>query len=30
MVVNNSLGYATTYVGNENGLVVEVQDAQGA
>ena len=28
-VVTNSLGYATTYVSNENGLVVEVQDAQG-
>ncbi|RZJ93777.1 MAG: RHS repeat protein, partial [Hymenobacter sp.] len=28
-VVTNSLGYATTYIGNENGLVVEVQDAQG-
>jgi RHS repeat-associated protein len=28
-VVTNSLGYATTYLGNENGLVVEVQDARG-
>ena len=28
-VVANSLGYATTYVGNENGLVVEMQDARG-
>lgn len=28
-VVTNSLGYATTYVGNENGLVVEKYDARG-
>jgi RHS repeat-associated protein len=28
-VVTNSLGYATTYLGNENGLVVQVQDACG-
>jgi len=28
-VVTNSLGYATTYLGNENGLVVEVHDARG-
>jgi YD repeat-containing protein len=28
-VVTNSLGYATTYLGNENGLVVEMQDARG-
>ncbi|RZK91919.1 MAG: hypothetical protein EOO62_33845, partial [Hymenobacter sp.] len=28
-VVTNSLGFATTYQGNENGLVVEVQDARG-
>ncbi|MGI4737446.1 MAG: DUF6531 domain-containing protein [Janthinobacterium lividum] len=28
-VVTNSLGYATTYVGNEQGLVVQVQDARG-
>ncbi|RZK44326.1 MAG: RHS repeat protein, partial [Hymenobacter sp.] len=28
-VVTNSLGHATTYLGNENGLVVEVQDARG-
>ncbi|RZK43456.1 MAG: RHS repeat protein, partial [Hymenobacter sp.] len=28
-VVTNSLGFATTYVGNENGLVVEMQDARG-
>jgi RHS repeat-associated protein len=28
-VVTNSLGYATTYLGNENGLVVEVLDARG-
>ncbi|RZK37615.1 MAG: hypothetical protein EOO61_08735, partial [Hymenobacter sp.] len=28
-VVTNSLGYATTYIGNENGLVVEVHDARG-
>ena len=28
-VVTNSLGYATTYLGNENGLVEQVQDARG-
>jgi RHS repeat-associated protein len=28
-VVTNSLGHATTYLGNENGLVVAVQDARG-
>ena len=28
-VVTNSLGYATTYQGNENGLVVKLQDARG-
>jgi uncharacterized protein RhaS with RHS repeats len=28
-VVTNSLGHATTYLGNEHGLVVEVQDARG-
>lgn len=28
-VVTNSLGYATTYQGNENGLVVETWDARG-
>jgi RHS repeat-associated protein len=28
-VVTNSLGYATTYLGNENGLVMQVQDARG-
>ncbi|MBO2013010.1 DUF6531 domain-containing protein [Hymenobacter negativus] len=28
-VVTNSLGYATTYQGNENGLVVEMWDARG-
>jgi YD repeat-containing protein len=28
-VVTNSLGHATTYQGNENGLVVEKWDARG-
>jgi YD repeat-containing protein len=28
-VVTNSLGYATTYLGNDNGLVIEVQDTRG-
>jgi YD repeat-containing protein len=28
-VVTNSLDYATTYLGNENGLVVQVKDTRG-
>jgi RHS repeat-associated protein len=28
-VVTNSLGHVTTYLGNENGLVIEIQDARG-